>query len=200
MEVLEFFLIGIALATDAFALTIANCTIYKNNLSKKQLIAMPVAFCLFQFSMPLLGYALASLISDKIASFSNYLTAGIFFILSIKIIYDIIKEHKEETIILGKVDKNKTDKKTAQFTFKVLIIQAIATSIDAFAIGLTFSSKLFLTALLGSTIIGVVTFLIVTLAIFFGKRLGNLLGKYAEWIGAIILFLLAVKSLITAII
>ena len=194
MGVIDIILIGVALAMDAFALTIANCTAYEKSLNRKKEWSMPIAFALFQFAMPLLGFVLGGLISDFIQSFAKFLTAGIFFILSAKIVFDIIEEHRKD----GKPEE---PTKTQSFTIGVLIIQAIATSIDAFAVGITFAAEsLPFSVFIATGIIGVITFSIVAVALVIGKSLGKLLGKYAVWCGAVILFALAVKSLIEGII
>ena len=193
MGVIDIILIGVALAMDAFALTIANCTAYEKSLNRKKEWSMPIAFALFQFAMPLLGFALGGLISDFIQSFAKFLTAGIFFILSAKIVFDIIEERRKD----GTAEPTKTQ----PFTIGVLIIQAIATSIDAFAVGITFAAEsLPFSVFIATGIIGVITFAIVSVALVIGKSLGKLLGKYAVWCGAVILFALAVKSLIEGLI
>lgn len=197
MGALEIIVIGVALAMDAFALTVANCTTYEKNLNRKKEWSMPLAFSAFQFLMPLLGFFLGGLISGFLQSFAKFLSAGIFFILAIKIVFDIIEEtkatKKAETV-------EPRDKKTQNFTLGVLIIQAIATSIDAFAVGITFAAAtLPFSVFIAAEIIGIITFAIVAFALLIGKSLGKLLGKYAVWCGAIILFALAIKNLIEGI-
>lgn len=195
MSVLEIIAISVALAMDAFALTVANCATYEKTLSRKKEWSMPCAFAVFQFAMPVIGFYIGGLVSGFLQSFAKFLSAGIFFILAVKIVFDIIEEkrksEKEETVTA----------KTQNFTIGVLIIQAIATSIDALAIGITFAAvTLPFSIFIATGIIGVITFLIVTAALFIGKSLGKLLGKYAVWCGAVILFALAVKNLIEGLI
>lgn len=195
MNIWEIALIGVALAMDAFALTVANCTTYEKNLNRKKEWSMPLAFSAFQFLMPLLGFFLGGLISGFLQSFAKFLSAGIFFILAIKIVFDIIEDSRSNE----KSEQN--DKKTQSFTLGVLIIQAIATSIDAFAVGITFAAAtLPFSVFIAAGIIGIITFAIVAFALLIGKSLGKLLGKYAVWCGAIILFALAIKNLIEGIV
>ena len=194
MDVLEIIVIGIALAMDAFALTVANCTTYEKNLTRKKEWSMPLAFACFQFLMPLLGFLLGGLVSDFLQSFTKFLSAGIFFILAVKIVLDIIAEKRDS-------EKDAPDKTPQNFTIGVLIVQAIATSIDAFAVGITFAAAtLPFSVFIAAGIVGAITFAIVTLALFIGKSLGKLLGEYAVWCGAIILFALSVKNLIEGIV
>ena len=194
MGTIEIILIGVALSMDACALTIANCTTYKKSLCAKKEWAMPITFAVFQGIMPLIGYFIGYLFSDLLLSVGSYLTSAIFFFLSGKIIFDIIKDSKEE-----KTCEKSPSNKTTTFSFAVLALQAIATSIDALAVGLTF------VGLEGSVVVAVLiisltTFVLVSLALILGKKLGELFGKYAEWVGAIILFALAVKSLLEGLI
>lgn len=193
MQLYEVILIGIALSIDACALTIANCTTYKKDLTRAKEWSMPVAFAVFQGLMPLIGYFIGSLFSSVLSSVAKFLTAAIFFVLAIKIVIDIIKENKEE-IITNEHHQQKTN-----FTIGVVLLQAVATSIDALAVGVTFINLTF-SVYLAVAIIAGVTFAFVALALLFGKTLGKLFGKYAEWFGAGILFILAIKSLIEALI
>lgn len=191
MQIWEILLLGIALATDAFALTVANCATYEKSLTKLKEWSMPTAFAVFQFLMPVIGFFAGRLLVGFISSFAEYLTAGIFFILAVKIVFDKLE-------IGGK--KNGANEKQKTFTFFVLILQAIATSIDALAVGITFAATLNFSVFIAAGIIGVVTFILVSVALIIGKSLGKLLGSSAVWLGAVILFGLSIKSLISAIV
>lgn len=186
MTFFEIALIGVALAMDAFAITLANCTAYGNKLSKAKGLCMPIFFAVFQFLMPVIGFYVGSTFASKISGIAGYVIAGIFFVLALKIVFDNLKDEKE--------NEEKKD-----FSIALLILQAIATSIDALIIGVTFSVSMS-SPFLASLLIGAVTFLIVFTALMFGKTLGRILGKYAEWVGAVILFAIAVKNLVQAII
>ena len=225
MSLLEVLLIGVALAMDAFALTVANCATYKKSLNKLKEWSMPTAFAVFQFLMPVIGFYIGSIFSSYLATISKYLTAGIFFLLAIKIVIDNVKEIKEIKAAeaaeesgftevrgagaAGGVGANGTangsgtakddGKNGGVFTFWVLILQAVATSIDALAVGVTFSVELSFSVFAAAAIIGGVTFIIVAAALLIGKYLGKLLGKYATWLGAAILLALAIKNLVDAI-
>ena len=191
MSVWEVVLIGVALSMDAFAITIANCATYKDTLNRKKEWAMPVAFAIFQILMPIIGYYIGSLFAEYISSAAKYVTAAIFFVLAAKIVIDNVKEaRKEET----------EEKPAGNFTLGIITLQAVATSIDALAVGVTFAVELEFSVFVAAGIIGAVTFTLVTAALFIGKFLGALLGKYAQWTGAFILFFLAVKNLVEGII
>ena len=195
MSIFEIIVISVALAMDAFALTVANCATYEKTLTKRKEWSMPLAFAAFQFLMPLLGFFLGGLISGFLQSFAKFLSAGVFFILAVKIVLDIIEEKR-------KGEKADGFNKPAQhFTVSVLTLQAVATSIDAFIVGITFAATtLPFSVFIAAGIIGVITFAIVAVALFIGKSLGRLLGEYAVWLGAVILFALAIKNLIEGVI
>lgn len=191
MKILDIVLIGIALSMDAVALTISNCSTYKDTLNKKKEWSMPIFFGLFQGVMPLIGYFLGTTFSDKVAPYAEYLSFAVFFLLALKILIDIIRERKGE--------ENEKPIKKSKFSFTILTVQAVATSIDALIIGITLTS-LSLSIYIAVSIIAIVTFILVSVALLFGKYLGKILGKYAELVGMIILFALSIKSLIQAII
>lgn len=195
MNILEIILIGIALAMDASALTVANCTTYSRTLNKKKEGEMLLTFAFFQFIMPVIGYYIGSIFSGLIEKVAGFITAGVFFLLSLKIVIDIVKENKE------KENNNKKQKDTElKYTYATVFVQGIATSIDALIVGVTFSATLNYSIFIASSVIFAVTLLLCFLALLLGKSLGKLFGKYAEWIGAIILFALAVKNLVGAIV
>ena len=81
MEILDVILIGVALAMDAFALTVANCISYKDSLTKIKTWSMPTFFGLFQFLMPVIGFYIGSVFAESISSVAGFITAGIFFLL-----------------------------------------------------------------------------------------------------------------------
>ena len=192
MNLYDVMLIAVALSMDAGAITISNCSVYKNSLNAKKQWAMPIFFAVFQGIMPLIGFFLGSLLTFIQGDFASYLSSAIFFILSAKIFIDIIKDAKEE-----KEGTLETDNppKTQNLTFLVLLLQGIATSIDALVIGITFI-ELTIHIAIAVLVIAVITFIIVGLCVVFGKKLGHVFGKYADFVGAFILLGLAIKSLV----
>ena len=188
MSIWDIIAIGVALSMDACALTIANCTVYKNLRLRKQW-AMPVTFAIFQGIMPIIGFFIGSLFAKYLESIDGFLVAGVFYVLCGKILFDIIKDKDKEN---GEAKQN--------LSYTVIIVQAIATSIDALIIGVTLSLSLTFSIFIGASVIAVTTFILATIAMLLGKVLGSTLGKYAEWVGVGILFILATKELVVAII
>ena len=188
MDILDIIFIGVALSMDACAITIANCVEQGSCLTKKQAWSMPIMFALFQGIMPLIGYFIGSLFYEYIGAYGKYLTAAIFFGLGIKMIIDVIKEKKcggEEACACN----------VKKLTIGVIVIQAVATSLDALIVGITLNEYA-LPFYISVVLIAVVTFVLVALALLLGKSLGKVLGKYSNYVAIVIILLLAVKSLI----
>lgn len=179
MSFIEIVLIGIALSMDAFAVSVAASMSY-NGLTKKQKLSMPVAFGLFQGIMPILGYYLGSLFSSFIEKYAGVISLVILGVIGINMIRESFSPEAQR------------EKKT--LTLKVLLIQAVATSIDAFAVGVSFAAQ-GVRIFTSSLIIAVTTFLLSLAAIAIGKKTGKKLGSKAEIIGGIILIIIGVKAL-----
>ena len=199
MKLYDIILIAISLAMDASAVTISNCTAYKNTLTNKRKWAMPITFAIFQGIMPLIGFFVGSLFSSFIGTIAGFLSSAIFFILSGKIIFDIINEKRECVCTLSEQKALCEREKTAILTMSVLILQGVATSIDALVVGITLINLTF-SIFLAVLVIALLTFIVVGIALLLGQKLGCAFGKYADYVGAIILLALAIKSLIQALI
>lgn len=180
MSYLEYFIIGIGLSMDAFAVAVCKGLSIKK-LSIKAPVTVGLYFGIFQALMPLIGFYLGSVFKTYITSFDHWIA----FILLALIGANMIKESSEKDC--------ETD---ASLNFKNMILLAIATSIDALAIGITFSllpdTKIFpAIAIIGST----------TFALSFaGVKIGNVFGmKYkskAEFTGGCILIIMGIKILV----
>lgn len=188
MQIYDVILIGIALSIDAMALTIANCATYKKTLTKKRAMLMPTFFGVFQGVMPLIGFYVGTFLVGFLGSIIEYFVSVVFFLLAVKIVIDILKERKCKE---GKEEHCKV----VYLTIPMLLLQAVATSIDALVVGITFFELTF-SVFIAVLIIAVITFILVWIALFFGKKLGAAFGSYAEWLGVAILLFLAVKNLI----
>ena len=175
----EIILIGIALSMDAFAVTLSSSMVYPS-LTKGKRLSMPIAFGFFQGIMPILGFYLGSMFSEFINRYSGIIACAILVIIG----GNMIKEglHPDEA-----TEKN--------FSLGVLLLQAIATSIDAFAVGVGFAA-LGYEIFLSSVIIAISTFLITLIALGLGKYAGEKLGDKSVIAGGIVLILIGLKALI----
>lgn len=175
--ILDYILIGIGLAMDAFAVTLSNLCAFKG--SYRKFILMPVFFGLFQFLMPVIGFYTGSLFSDFLEKYAGIVTLIILGYIGIKAIIDAVKGDDENSCPI--------------LTLTLIIVQALTTSIDALMVGVSFCAQ-GTDISLPSVIIGVTTFLIVLCAIPLGKKFGNMLGSKAQILGGVILCLIGIKS------
>ena len=183
--IINAFLLGIGLAMDAFSISLAN-GLNRPKMNFKDVLLMVFTFGLFQALMPLIGWYLTSQLAEKFEIINKivpYLALILLLYIGIKMIVE--KDKKEEEISLS---------------FSVLIIQAIATSIDALSVGLTMIAYSFSKALYEALIIGIVTFIICLIAYYIGKKGGNKLSNNAPIIGGIILIIVGIKIFISGVI
>mgnify|MGYP004457444381 FL=1 len=182
MSIVEIVILGLALSMDAFAVTISNSFAYPN-ISRARSFSMPLAFGFFQFLMPVVGFVLGQLVSEFITQYAGIITFVILGFIGGKMIWDAF--HEEE----GEEASGQT------LTVPVLLFQAVATSIDALAVGVSFAA-LEVNVLTSSGIIGITTALTCAVALIIGKRFGNALGEKATIIGGVVLILIGLKSLL----
>ncbi len=172
MNILEIFLIGVSLAMDAF--TISICKGIRNN-SFKTGITVTSFFSVFQFIMPIIGFYIGNILSDKIINYQSYFSSILLIVIGIL----MIKEDKLNQL------NNKLN-------YKELIILSLATSIDALVIGISFSfikTNIFIS----SIIIGITTFIICNIGYYLGSVLSKKLHQSANIIGGITLILIGIK-------
>lgn len=204
MSIIEIVILGIALAMDAFAVTISNVFCYRG-ASRARLLMLPIAFGLFQGLMPLLGYFLGGLVGDIIEQYAGIVTLIILGLIGGNMIKEGIQELREarEAKIAGNsagcvtdADEGSRDNSSdaAQLTLKVVLIQAVATSIDAFAVGVSLRAAS-VNIVEAAGIITLTTFLCCLVALIIGKRFGTMLGERAEIVGGIVLVAIGVKAL-----
>lgn len=166
-----------ALSMDAFAVSITKGMTIKN-LKKSTALKMALAFGVFQGAMPLLGWALGISFESYIKSIDHWIA----FILLAGIGINMIKE------AFSKDSENCNDNVDA----KTMIILAIATSIDALAVGITFAC-LRAHILLPIISIGIITFILSVMGVKIGNKFGDKYKAKAELAGGLILILLGIK-------
>ena len=189
MGFLELFLLAIGLAMDAFAVSIGNGLSMKKQ-NPKAALAIAFSFGLFQALMPTLGYFLGSAFEDIIRQFDHFIALIFLGFIGGKMIFDGIKE-----LIADK--KGETEEiQEFHLSFGKLLIQAIATSIDALIVGVSFAALPDVNIWTAVLLIGAVTFAISLTGVFSGKKFGQLLGSKAEIFGGIILVGIGLKVFI----
>lgn len=170
-------LLGIGLAMDAFSVSLANgLNEPKMKFGRMSFIAGSYAF--FQFAMPMIGWICVHTIITYIKSFEKlipWISLILLLYIGIKMIIEGIRGDLEEEI---------SDKKLA---FSILIIQSIATSIDALSVGFTIADYVLIMALVASLIIAIVTFFICLIGLKLGIKVGDKFSDKAGIFGGIIL-------------
>ena len=178
---LEVILLGIGLAMDALSVSIVNGIKYKN-YTKKQMFVASLSFGVFQGIMPLLGYLVFIPFIKYVEAIDHWLVFIILGLLGLNMIKEGL--HPDEN-----------DETDQVFTFKVLILESIATAIDALSVGITLPS-LALNPYLSCLIICLCTFIICLIGHSFGKKLGLLLKDKAMLVGGIVLAFIGIKTLL----
>ena len=180
-NIISITLIAVALAMDAFSVSMTKGFTQKN-LKNSQILLYGLFFGGFQALMPILGYICGS----AIASVVEALASIIGFILLLLIGCNMIRES------LTSGDEEVSD----EFSLKEVTLLAIATSIDAFAVGITIA-LLNDPILISSAIIGIVAFAFSIAGIFIGRKIGNYVGggKF-QILGGVILILIGIKILL----
>ncbi len=181
MKIIEILLLGISLSMDAFAVSICKGLAMKKINWKKALI-IGLYFGIFQALMPAIGYFLGSTFENLVTNIDHWIA----FILLAFIGGNMIKE------ALAKEENNNCNDNV---DFKTMLILAIATSIDALAIGITFAF-LNVNLLLAITIIGITTFIISLIGVKLGNKFGRKYESKAGIMGGIILILIGLKILL----
>ncbi|WP_307903801.1 manganese efflux pump MntP [Haliovirga abyssi] len=181
MSLVSILLIAIGLAMDAFAVSISSGIAIKN-LKIGHSIKIGSFFGVFQAIMPILGWLAGNSFVKYAGKYSRWVAFLLLLFIGGKMIYEsfVIEESEAKKDVLSMIN---------------LLLLAIATSIDALAVGVTFS-LLKIDVMEPSVIIGIVTFFISVIGVYLGNKLGDLFGNKIEIIGGIILIGIGVKILV----
>ena len=173
-------MLGVGLAMDAFSVSLAN-GLNEPCMKKRKICGVAGIFSLFQFAMPMIGWICVHTIAQVFQSFEAlipWIALGLLGYIGGKMLYEGIKGD----------DCPCEEKPSVGLT--ALLVQGVATSIDALSVGFTISDHTALEALLACLLIGVVTFFICFAGILIGKKAGtHLAGKAGIFGGAILIFI-----------
>ena len=181
MPFTELLFIGVGLAADAFAVAMCRGLEAKRFTWKNGLLT-GLFFGFFQAAMPVIGYYLATLFAEEISAFDHWIAFGLLLYLGGKMVYESRQEKQDEC-------------HTDPLSYKTLCGLAIATSIDALAVGISLACLESAIALAALTI-GVVTFLLSAFGVYFGNRFGRKVDLKLDLIGGLILIAIGAKILI----
>ncbi len=198
MTIAEVILIAVGLAMDALAVSLCK-GLADGKIKIKNMLICGAWFGIFQAVMPLIGFSLASIFSDNIRFITPWISFALLLLLGVKMIVEAIKERKS-------LSEDKSD-----YGFTTMFLLAVATSIDALAVGVTFAfngATFDITVAnniwLYITIIGAATFAIAAAGNAVGSVLGAVIGLkfkfFAGLLGGVILCAIGVRFLVTGII
>lgn len=179
-------MLGVGLAMDAFSVSMVN-GLNEPSMRKRKMALIAGVFGIFQFAMPLIGWVCVSTIAHLFQIFEHFIPWIALILLGFiggKMLYEGIARKEEE------------DEKGA-VGIRGLLIQGIATSIDALSVGFTIADYGVLEALLASVLIGIVTFFVCYVGLGIGKKAGTKLSGKAEIVGGIILICIGIEIFIS---
>jgi putative Mn2+ efflux pump MntP len=179
MNLWDVAMIGAGLSMDAFAVSISNEMVYRG-LTRVKRYTMPALFSIFQVVMPMMGCCVGGLFTVWIDRYAGILILCILGFIGGKMLWDgCHPENVEETM--------------GDLPGGVLLLQAAATSIDAFAVGVGFSA-IGIPLVPACSLIGAITFVLCGTALVIGRAFGNLLEDKAQAAGGIVLIIIGLKS------
>lgn len=182
MNLLSVFFIAVGLSMDACAVSFAKGICLKSGVCRHA-VRLAAAFGFFQGLMPLLGWWVGTHFESFITSVDHWIAFALLSIIGI----NMLRESREA--------KTECDTAITDIPGKEIFLLAIATSIDALAVGVSFAF-LQVSIIPAVCLIGVTTCILSFIAVFLGNRIGGKLGKYAEIAGGVILILIGTKILI----
>lgn len=175
-------LLGAGLAMDAFSVSLAN-GLNEPKMKTGRMCTVAGIFSLFQFAMPMIGWVCVSTVAQYFTAFEKcipFIALGLLGYIGGKMLYEGIK------------NKDSDDEKPA-VGLKGLLVQGVATSIDALSVGFTISNYNLTEALIACMIIGIATFFICYAGLFIGKKAGTKLSGKAGILGGIILIFIGIE-------
>lgn len=195
-------LLGVGLAMDAFSVSAAN-GLAEPNMKKSKEFSISGTFAFFQFLMPMLGWVLVRFAAEQFTAFQKavpYIALVLLLFIGGKMLYEGIK-NKGGNDINGE-NGEKVEEATAitKLTLLRLLVQGIATSIDALSVGFTIAEYKVTEALVCSAIVAAVTFGICVAGTYIGKKFGTKLAGKATILGGVILIIIGLEIFIKGVI
>jgi putative Mn2+ efflux pump MntP len=180
----ELFLLAVGLSADAFAVSVTNGMCMKN-IKFGWTLLIGLTFGLFQGAMPVIGYALGSRFTEHIKAYDHYIALILLGFIGGKMLFEGIRKKGERCC----------NEKVLLMTFGTLMVQGVATSIDALAVGVSFAA-MSVKIVSAAAFICCVTLALSIIAVKVGKKFGTLLNNKAEILGGFILISIGVKIFI----
>ncbi|MBM6871140.1 manganese efflux pump MntP family protein [Pseudoflavonifractor phocaeensis] len=178
---IEILLIAVSLALDAFAVSVSS-GISVPGFGWKQAVKMGLYFGVFQAAMPLIGWFLGSSLSGYITAVDHWIAFGLLALIGGRMVWGTLKDGAEEEV-------------PADLSAGRLMMLAVATSIDALAVGVSMAFMKVDIAV-AAAVIGLVAFVLSVVGGLAGRRLGNLFQQKAELVGGLVLIGIGLKILV----
>lgn len=171
--------LSVALASDAFAVSVVAGFSNKNS-GRTLALKLAFYFGLFQTLMPVAGWITGKYLLNLFSNVDHWIAFALLFAVGLRMIWGVFRKNEKNPETLKK---------------RYIIVLALATSIDAFAVGLTFEFLL-KGIILSITVIGAITFLLSYCGFYLGKKFGEFIGRKAEIFGGLILMAIGVKIVV----
>ena len=182
MGFLELFILAVGLSMDAFAVSVCKGLSLRKATFRAELTC-GVWFGGFQALMPLIGYFLGTLFLDAISAIDHWIAFGLLVLIGVNMLWEAMGSEEEEAA-------------DADLSVKTMFLLAVATSIDALAVGISLAMAGVGSIWLAVLLIGVTTFVLSAIGVRVGNVFGSRYEKRAEIVGGVILMLLGVKILL----
>ncbi|MBQ3068499.1 MAG: manganese efflux pump [Clostridia bacterium] len=179
--------LGVGLAMDAFSVSLAN-GLHEPRMRRRRMCAVAGVFAGFQFLMPLIGWFCVTTVTGYFKAFEPFvpwIAFGLLSVLGLKMLLEGVSGGEEEVPAVS---------------FGALLLQGVATSIDALSVGFTIAEYSLWEAVLACLLIGAVTFVICFAGLWIGKRFGTKLSAKAAILGGAILVAIGIEILVTGLI
>ena len=183
-NLIEATLLGVALAMDAMAVTLSN-SLCEPNMPTSRKLAMPLAFAIFQVAMPIAGYFGGMAIASYIDAYAGIVSLVILAFVGGKMVWEAVRELREPETCSA-----------SHLTYGAIFLEAIATSIDAFVVGVAFAAS-GKNIVLYSVAIGVTTFACCLFVLLLGRKLGERFGAHAQVAGGVVLILIGLRAFLS---
>lgn len=185
MGIVELLLIAVGLSMDAFAVSVCKGLGMKTGINLKQTFLIALFFGGFQALMPFIGWLVGSQFEKYITAYDHWIAFVLLCFIGGKMLYECIFKKGEDAA-----------ESESALDIKELFVLAIATSIDALAVGVTFALLPDVNIGTSVLLIGLTTFLLSGIGVFIGNRFGSRFEKKAEIAGGVILILIGLKILL----
>ena len=179
--------LGVGLAMDAFSVSLTN-GLHEPRMRRRRMCAVAGVFAGFQFLMPLIGWFCVTTVTGYFKAFEPFIpwiAFGLLSVLGLKMLLEGVSGGEAEAPAVG---------------FGALLLQGVATSIDALSVGFTIAEYSLWEAVLACLLIGAVTFVICFAGLWIGKRFGTKLSAKAAILGGAILVAIGIEILVTGLI